>query len=462
MQKVAAYLLERRDGLHQMTLRNAEALRVRAAIDAWLISKGGQPSSLSGVYTPIDGSVGKFTIDSAQDGDSSWWMVRLTEDASDGRRFMTAVSVTCANELVSVYVTMETGWSTTRIMPISVDARTPRVVRDLLELPGRWYHGPSTLRRHSDVCGFENGEVLAAEIAHSDRTIPFIVVSRDENNQIVLPELSEKLAFDLSGLANVVCVDEDAAWALTDVLGQRFGCYRGAVRMYWPHFSANQDPLFHPRWTADMLRRVGSDDQDARERIRKRFRHILFRASALSVIRPRAIDSIRENATHRDIAELRKRASSLQDFEELADSYATDNARLRLEKGALADKLEEMATTVAKLEQSRQALLSHLSAKNGGLAESMSDIDLDADEAGEAEVDRAPDEGDVRFYKKVHSRPSHDVMRRVGDCNCNNWEGSHAADKARKGIARLEGRSDWKTMQHCASCTGGGMWKVRW
>ena len=54
-------------------------------------------------------------------------------------------------------------------------------------------------------------------------------------------------------------------------------------------------------------------------------------------------------------------------------------------------------------------------------------------------------------------------MVRVQDCGCDNWQSAHAADKARKGIARLENdRIDWKTMQHCASCTGGGMWKVRW
>ena len=71
--------------------------------------------------------------------------------------------------------------------------------------------------------------------------------------------------------------------------------------------------------------------------------------------------------------------------------------------------------------------------------------------------------GDERFYKKHYDAPMHDIMLRVGDCGHNSWENAHSADKARKGIARLEGgRNDWKTVQHCASCTGGGMWRVRW
>ena len=74
-----------------------------------------------------------------------------------------------------------------------------------------------------------------------------------------------------------------------------------------------------------------------------------------------------------------------------------------------------------------------------------------------------PKAGEIRFYKKRFSTQGHDIMRRVGDCGCNNWEGSHSADKARKGIAKLENnRDDWRTMQHCASCTGGGMWRVKW
>lgn len=85
-----------------------------------------------------------------------------------------------------------------------------------------------------------------------------------------------------------------------------------------------------------------------------------------------------------------------------------------------------------------------------------------APETSATDID-LPTAGDVRFYKKTHSAPTHDIMVRVPDCGCNNWETSSAADKARKGIARLEGdRVDWKTMHHCASCTGGGMWKVRW
>jgi hypothetical protein len=48
---------------------------------------------------------------------------RLDERSAKGLRFSVAVSITASNDRVFVYVTLETGWTTSRIMPASVDAR---------------------------------------------------------------------------------------------------------------------------------------------------------------------------------------------------------------------------------------------------------------------------------------------------------------------------------------------------
>jgi chromosome segregation ATPase len=182
------------------------------------------------------------------------------------------------------------------------------------------------------------------------------------------------------------------------------------------------------------------------------------------VIRPREIDGIRDAADRRTITELRQHATSLEEFVKLADSYAIENDQLRAERTDLRLQLESLETEVSKLEGVRQALTAHLRAANAPAEEDESPlrdgIELGAD--GEAAAAGAPARDEVRFYKKVYARPTHDVMVRVQDCGCNNWETAHAADKARKGISKLENRNEWKTMQHCASCTGGGMWKVRW
>ena len=76
--------------------------------------------------------------------------------------------------------------------------------------------------------------------------------------------------------------------------------------------------------------------------------------------------------------------------------------------------------------------------------------------------DAAPVGGEVRFYKKHHCAPSRDVMIRVVDCGHNRWTGATSADKARKGILRLERRETLRTLHHCGTCQGGGVWRVKW
>ncbi|MGH9840774.1 MAG: hypothetical protein ACREEM_18505 [Blastocatellia bacterium] len=173
----------------------------------------------------------------------------------------------------------------------------------------------------------------------------------------------------------------------------------------------------------------------------------------------------RDVAGRRTVTELRQWATSLEEYEKLADSYATENDQLRAERTNLRSQVEQLEAQVAKLEGDRQALLAHLRAAKDLSAESdaSSTDDIAPGVEGDDAADGAPTSGEVRFYKKEYSGPTHDVMVRVQDCGCNNWQSAHSADKARKGIAKLENdRSDWKMMQHCASCTGGGMWKVRW
>lgn len=459
MQKVSAYLLERRDGMESLAARASEAARLRSEVEAWLRTKGATEVGPRGTYLPEDGSSGVFFTDDATEGDDAWWMVQLREETIEGRIFGAAVSITMARNLVSVYATMEVGSTAPHIMPVPSDPRCPRVVRSLLGLSGRWYRGASTLRSLQPVTGFEAGETLAAEIEHPDRTVPFVAVSRIGGG-VALPELDSKLEYDLSGLANIVVVDEEASWALTDALGDDFACFWGAVRVYWPGFSRNRDRYSHSLWTAERLRSIDGDAIVGRELFRRRLRELIFRAAALSIVRPDEIDEIRNAAAKRALGDLRQKAKSLAEFEALADSYASDNDNLRAELALARTQLGDLGTRVAQLEGERQALVDHLRASKAAPDETPTDPVapvVDHDGAG------APAAGAIRFYKKVHSKPTHDVMTRVGDCGCNNWQGAFSADKARKGIAKLEGgRSDWKSMQHCAACTGGGMWRVRW
>lgn len=362
MQKVAAYLLERLDGIESIESRAREFGVVKTAVKRWLASKGASNHGPSGTYRPEDESDGTFNISELADGDQELWMLQLNEETNEGRRVHVVVSIISTENKISVYITLEMGWMRSEIMPSDIDMRCPRIVRDLLKLPGSWYHGSSTLQQLQQVKSFENGEILAKEIQNIDRTVPIVVVSSLNETDVVLPKLGNHLSYDLAGLANVVVVDENASWALTDTLGSEFSCYRGAIRLYWPHFSKNQDRFFHPLWTAERLRSTGYDVEETTDRFRRQLRGLIFRAAALSVVRPRVIDDIQDTASRQAVEERTSRATSLKEYQELATIYVDDNNQLRAERTSLRSKVEELEAQVAKLESDRQALRAQLAA----------------------------------------------------------------------------------------------------
>lgn len=275
MQKVAAYLLERRDELEWPEARVAESDRLRTEVLTWLKSKGASGEEPAGSFVPEDGSAGTYSISQAADGDRAWWMLVLNEDTAEGRRFTTAISITSISDRVSVYITLEVGSTTTHVVPISVDPRCPRIVRQLLRLSGRWYHGRSELGTLQVVSGFQAGEAVAYDILNPRRTVPVVVVSQLDG-EVALPHLDNRLSDDLAGLANVFLLDEDATWALTDTLGNDWSCYWGAVRLFWPQFARTQDRFSHPLWTCTRLRSQGQNARDTLDRFRRQMRGMLF------------------------------------------------------------------------------------------------------------------------------------------------------------------------------------------
>lgn len=467
MQKVAAYILERNEDLLWPAARKTEGDRIRTVIESWLKSKGASSVDSTGTYAAVDQSNASHQVTTVVDGERSWRMFELSEVTSEGRKFVTSVSVTVGHKNVVVFVTMEVGSVATSITHIEVDPKCPKVVRELLSQPGGWFHGASRLRLLSQVDGFDAGESLALEIQNQDRTVPFVVVSRVFGTP-ALPNLDANLAHDLAGVANVYCVDDAAAWALTDVLRKPLSTYGGAVRIYWPRLAINDDPFRHQLWTATRLQGIDADQQTALERIRRQLRTIVLRASAASVVRPAEIDEIRGAAARSEYAELqmkaialedlKAKASSLADFKDIADSYAADNDKLRRELAARDTELEQLRDEVKRIEANKQALIFQL-----GQVKPSEGAEVEPDAPEKDEADQPPMPGDVRFYKKTHSKPVYDVLVRVSDCGHTAWQGAAKAEKAKKGLARLLGEHrEWKSLQHCGSCTGGGMWKVQW
>lgn len=474
MRKVAAYILERTEGLEWLEARTAEGERLQGVVDAWLKTKGGSPTAAgAGTFKALDGSEATYIATEARDGDRSWRMVELSEVTPEGRKFVTSVSVTVGASKVVVFITMAVGAVETSISRVDHDARCPQVVRNLLdlELPGPWRHGASRLLPLSKVDGPDEGETLALELLNEERTVPFVVVSRTAGHP-ALPRLDEELARDLRGLANVYSIDEEASWALTDYLRHPLSTHSGGLRIYWPGLSMKSDPFEHQLWTGAKLQGLQDDPQAGLKRLRRKVRGIIMGASAASVVRPSEIDDIRNATTRAEYASLQAKAKALEELkakatsleelqvlaEQHADLYAADNAQLRQQLEERDVRLEDLEDQLKRAETENQNLRVQL--QYASSASSDEELAPDAPEVEEA--NEFPEPGEIRFYKKHHDIPSRDVMLRIADCAHSTWQGAAGADKAKKGIAHLEGTNEWKTVQHCGTCKGGGVWRVKW
>lgn len=452
MQKLAVYRLESQ--IQESSEKAAElGVHVDALVRDWLDAKG---ATSEGTYAAKDESEASYLTKSESHDGSTWEYVELVETTAEGRRFVAAMSVTTTPEKVIVFGTLEVGVVSSQINTVAVDPRCPTIVRSLLAKAGPWYHGSSRLSEGLRVAGFEQGEQLADHLLDSRRRVPIVVVSAGSLGLDGV-DLADKIAYDLAGLANVVAADLDASWALTDTLGLPLTCHSGAVRLYWPGLTLDANRYRHPLWTADRILAAATTVGQSVGGLRRQLRRTVMGASAVSVIRPGIIDEIRAGAASARFVKLRDSADSLDEWKGIAELYAEENDALRSENTSLEDEVARLSEQV-RLAESDKAALSYQLRSLGG----SSDAEADEIEPDFSDDTPSPQRGETRFYKKQYSTPKHDILIHVADCGHNSWQNASKAEKAKKGVAKLEKSTEWRTIQHCGSCTGGGMWKVSW
>jgi hypothetical protein len=92
-----------------------------------------------------------------------------------------------------------------------------------------------------------------------DRRLPVIGLS-ESTRSVGMRVDPERLASDLTGLAHVWVIPTSATWALSDALSPRLGAYNGAIRLWWPGLTRDDDPYSHPLWMARPGERGVSED----------------------------------------------------------------------------------------------------------------------------------------------------------------------------------------------------------
>jgi hypothetical protein len=83
------------------------------------------------------------------------------------------------------------------------------------------------------------------------RKLPVVAISEDERSTTAR---SDEIARRLGGAAHIVSIPDALSWELTKQVGKRMSVFNGAVRIYTPGLSEeNEDPFNHPLWMKERL-----------------------------------------------------------------------------------------------------------------------------------------------------------------------------------------------------------------
>lgn len=418
--------------------RHSEAIGI---IEKWLHKKGAEtPLEPEGFFRSRtrEDQTGIYTITRHDHDGDELIEFRLDEKSNTGLDFSTSISALFSDGSTTIFCTLSASSSEAAILNAYTDARCPSVVRDLLAAHDDWTYAGVDISR--DVRVVDSEAEVAKLVEHikdlQARKAPLVMVSEYKGEE-AWTGISEKLARDLVGAAEVVRITDSGSKLLSLKVGKKHSCYLGAIRLYWPATSELEMPRSFV-WTEEsLLPEDEAEDALYAKRFQNKLRNLILSATAVSIAPPKRIKELVQQTASKALHDVRK--SSEERIEQL--QAAIDD---------LKEKLEEA--------EYRNRSLSYQLQQSAILA----DIGQDNEGASNDEENDAPAKGEVRFYKKIANAGKADKMVQTKDCGHKSWQSSNGADKAKKGLARLIGSEDWKSVLHCGTCTGGGVWKVEW
>ena len=194
-------------------------------------------------------------------------------------------------------------------LPDHVRIDSPRIAATLVERFNCHFGTQLITNRVHHVDAADSERFTWQTIMNPERQLPVVVVSRHHGRHrqdVGGPALDcDRLARRLAGLADVALYEPDATWALGRMLGRRFPCFGGAVRVYLPEWSPDDDTWRHLLLKPDV---VGNDESAAGQEIFEycaKFASELPRYPGLEVIdnAEASAREARERARFRDVVE---------------------------------------------------------------------------------------------------------------------------------------------------------------
>ena len=466
MKILSAYSLE------QENISNEELSRISSSIEflinKWLDDNGAiDANAPEGTFvSQTRNGDGRFSRRNISVRDNILSQVETTEKSKGGQIFSTHISVVKSINSIRIYGILSVSNESTVISPTKIDPRCPGIIRDILTKDAGWKIGSTTAStgKSKNITGSERGKKLADFIGSTNRTTPVIVISEYDGAPI-WENIAKHIAYDLIGIAYVYVIDNDASIEISSILGKKYSCSNGSIRIYWPNARSTNIPS--QKWTASKLLTKNDDDG---QNFRAFIRHKVMEVASLTTVPHQIIWEIESEATREKIRKLQDDASLQEVYFNQALEYERKITQLSNERKILQEKLIEESSRANIAEENLNALTKQFEELSKLIAEAQKEsnknlpadiISTDEEDGYDDEIPK-PQSGDTWFLKKTHTKDAYDVLVKINDCHHTSWQSSGKADKAKKGIERLVGHRNWKHVHHCGTCTGGGVWRVKW
>ncbi len=193
-----------------------------------------------------------MTLDTSSDG-QRLLTLRQPDDSDESLLWISevALGIPDAPLLAGIRVRLE-AVPGSALTPLEYEFGIPAIVRTLLQEFTVLDGGERTEARFIEL-GSSMVEFLVAWLVSEERRLPVVVVSRTRESGSLRVDV-RALAKELAGIAHVrVLSSAQASWTLTDHIGSRLSAWDGAVRVYFPGFTIQDDPYRHRLWLGDRV-----------------------------------------------------------------------------------------------------------------------------------------------------------------------------------------------------------------
>lgn len=318
-------------------------------VDAW-VRRHMPPDS---AQAHVSGPVPSVSPETSSDG-QRLVTLRQPDDGDDSLVWISEVSLGIpeAPLLAGVRVRLE-ATPGSALTPLEYEFGTPAIVRTLLREFTVLDGGERTEPRYVEL-GNSMVESLVTWLVSEERRLPVVVVARTRESGSVRVDVGA-LAKELAGIAHVrVLSSAQASWTLTDLIGQSLSAWDGAVRVYFPGFTTQDDQYRHRLWLGDRV------DNGLVARLRSWFGTLAASRTAEHPVHEQLrIDRharLTEALESSDTAYLKDYISLLEEAEERQrkdiDELKEQNAVLTRNVERSRDELDTMRASFAEMQRS--------------------------------------------------------------------------------------------------------------